>query len=231
MTYYDKNLIVQFLDGKGDGIITAGSSDLKSLIESETGKDTVPIVTVPYVIPRPFGLGRDKRDELAAALGDLTTDSRLYLRGHGDWEQRTLGSWDAREVGGVLGGKLKVSPKLISVTGCRCARAVAPGAESNTMVSGAQRVAANKLLLEESPKSFVGLLHSRLQRYGITSPLVGRVFFVTVVGSDHRGNDGQWRVGQKITAISGDERNHRPYSKIRFDWVGEDQKAEWVRYS
>ncbi|MCW5834642.1 MAG: hypothetical protein KIS78_19725 [Labilithrix sp.] len=229
MTYYDKNLIVQFLDGNGDDIIKNGSRDLKALLESESGPNIVPIVTVPFVAPRPFGLDRDKRAELAAALGDLSSDSRLYLRGHGDWERRTLGGWSAREVGGVLGGRLRISPKLISVTGCRCARAVAPGAESNTTVSGAARVAANRLLLEESPSSFVGVLHFRLRRHGITSPMVGRVFFVTVIGAPE--NDAQLSVGQKITAISGDERNHRPQSKIRFDWEGTTQTAAWVRYS
>ena len=223
---YDTNVIVQFLTGSADGIITTGTGSLQTKLG--IGDDHV--VTVNFCGNRPFGIPPVKRQELSMALGFLITQSRLYLRGHGDWQNRTLGGWSAREVAGALRQNgLAISPQMVSVTGCQCARAVAPGVEGRTYNTDFfQKQAANQLLLEKSVHSFAGLLHDRLGRLGILSPVYGRVFSVTIIGD----NDEHLMVGQKITALpNGDEKNHRRYSKILFTRKQGQAVQEWVDYT
>lgn len=219
---YDTNVIVEFLSGSGDDTITTGTARLKRRVNAPDDQ----VVTISQCGPRPFGMSRATRRELGTALGALTTQSRLYLRGHGDWQARTLGGWLAHEVAGALAlCQLRLSPALISVTGCRCARALAPGAEGKSFSGYKERHDAENVLLEISTHSFAGLLHGALRKHGITSPVYGRIYTVTVVGE----GDEDLSPGQKITATpSGDERHHRRHSKIMFTWNGATQQQQWV---
>jgi hypothetical protein len=221
---YDTNVIVQFLNGNGDDIITRGTNSLKNKLHLADDH----VVTINWCGYRPFGMPPVERQALATGLGYLTAQSRLYLRGHGDWEHRTLGGWTAREVAGALvQNGLALSPQMISVTGCQCARALPPGNEGKEFVGFQQQMAASQLLLEQSTHSFAGILHSRLRPLGVTSPVFGRVFSITVIGD----NDEHLMEGQKITALpNGNEKSHRRRSKILFTWNGGTQVQEWVQY-
>jgi hypothetical protein len=219
---YDTSVIVQFLTGAGDDIITTGTNRMRVRL----GIANDHVATVGFCAARPFGMPLVTEQALTTALGFLTGQSRLYLRGHGDWEHARLGGWSAREVAAALFKcGLVISPQMISVTGCQCARAVAPGAEGKSFSNYHERSGAEVVLLERSTHSFAGQLHSRLCPRGITSPVHGRVYTLTVVGGD----DDDLESGQKITATpSGQEKHHRRHSKIRFDWNGGNPTQSWV---
>ncbi len=219
---YDTNVIIQFLSGNGNHVITGGTQRM----QKKLGIPAQQVVTVEAFGPRPFSMSAATRQELTVALAVLTGQSRLYLRGHGDWKHTTLGGWTPGEVAGaLLLGGLAVTPALISVTGCQCARAVSPGAEGKSLSTFPERSAAEMVLLARSTHSFAGLLHGRLCQRGITSPLFGRVYSVSVVDD----GDDEHLAGQKVTATpGGDTRRHRRRSKVRFDWVGGQSVQQWV---
>jgi hypothetical protein len=222
MVAYDTSVIVQFLSGTGNEVITGGTDRMQTRL----GIADDHVATVESFGARPFGMPPATRQAVSTALGYLTTQSRLYLRGHGDWEHSTLGGWTPKQVAGALQlCGLAISPAMISVTGCRCARAVAPGDEGKSFSSYGQRAAAEGALLQRSTFSFAGQLHAQLCGRGITSPLYGRIYTVTVVGD----NDEDLEAGQKITATpSGEERHHRHHSKIRFDCINGQSTQSWA---
>jgi hypothetical protein len=216
MAVYDKSLIVEFLSGSGDDIITTGSANLRKKVGA-------PIVTIGPCMPKPFGLPLTKREELKKAFKTLTDQSRLYLRGHGDWKNRTLGGWTGKEVAAVLKMCGLTAPKLISVTGCNGARFTGYSKTESDYFAGtfAEVRTARNALLDASTSSFAGQLHFELgQSCGIRSDLTGRTYYLSVHDD-----------GSKITADEmGSEKHHRPYSKIRFYWQGGQQMREWVVY-
>jgi hypothetical protein len=220
---YDTSVIVQFLTGAVDDVITTGTNRMRVRL----GIPHDHVATVNFCAARPFGMPLLTEQAVTTALGYLTGQSRLYLRGHGDWEHARLGGWSAREVAGaLLKCGLAISPQMISVTGCQCARAVAQGAEGKSFSSYHERTQAEVVLLERSTFSFAGQLHSRLCARGITSPVHGRIYTLTVVGAD---NEDDLESGQKITATpSGQEKHHRRHSKIRFDWNGGYPTQTWA---
>jgi hypothetical protein len=232
---YDRNVIVQFLTGSGDATITRGTNDLAAKVNTNR------IVTVdvrPNTLLPPGAL----KNALTAELGGLTAQSRLYLRGHGDWKHRTLGGWTARHVTGLLVSCGLAQPRLISVTGCNCARTVDFGAEASSGGGGEsyhQVKAARQGLLDGSVHSFAGLLHYRLgNNHGIRCDLYGRTYFVTVLGplgatENLRDMYAELGEGRKITATdrADSEKHDRAFSKIRFYWNGAQQMREWVQYA
>src|SRR5262245_42704716 len=98
-------VIIEFLTGVDDADITEGTAALQDLRGGQ--KFT-------------FHQGEEvgAREGLADALQSLNNGGRLYLRGHGDWEMKTLGGRKPEVVIKCLSGLTGTSNVTVSVTGC-----------------------------------------------------------------------------------------------------------------
>lgn len=152
-----KQIIVQFLTGQDDDPITTGSRALRDRFKSDAKyghrQNDSPIYTVRGVPGQPIvtdeqGVNIDKpglRKAIAACDG---VTSRMYLRGHGDWQSCKLGQWSAEDIDDLIDNGFYV--ETISVTGCRLGRA-----PTTTNLD------ANSVRLAQSGASFAGKLAVR----------------------------------------------------------------------
>ncbi len=147
--------------------------------------------------------------EVAVALkeaGGLSLDSRVYLLGHGDWQQQTLGGAKGEWVADALSKLPKVN--RVSVFGCSLAR---------------DKTASIEHLVTQSANSFAQMLHLLL--FG-ESDVYARVFDVKVTLDGSRQT--YLEDAKSFDSSLADYRNRRAASKIRFYFASSVQKREWV---
>src|SRR5215471_160022 len=118
---YDRQVVVTFLGLKE-------ADDRKHFEPQWTALAEKAKQAKPKPIETEFVICRHKEgnpDQLGASglanLKQLTSESRLYLLGHGEFAERTLGGWGYETVIQVLNGRLK-AVKLVNVIGCSLAR-------------------------------------------------------------------------------------------------------------
>lgn len=210
MPGYDRNLILVFLDGSDAPDLNAQARALQA--KSESGGRPAAIASVRF--------DRDTSSFEAAeltplrkAIGELTTESRLYLLGKGDWRLRTLGMASAEQVADLLGAARLRDVKTLSIVSDALGRDVQP-LESD--------------VVPEISDSFAAQLHRRLrERYNVCTTVHARVSRV-VVSTDPA------TLGRKRTANAEDELDspteghHRQHSKLRFFWKDGRQERDWA---
>jgi hypothetical protein len=196
MAKYDRQLIVAFLEGDGQASTLDQAESLNQKQRAE------PLDTEIVTVRSGAGV-----EDLQAALARLSTHSRLYLVGSGDWRQRTLSGWLPEDVADLLGQQRMPAVKVISIV----ADSLGRGADDDLM------------------DSFAALFHRRLKEaWQIRTVVRARVLKVTVI-SDELAR------GRKVTAFEEESpgealshEHHRPHSKVKLDWDGETQRAEWA---
>ena len=202
----DRQVIVQL---GTDGTITQGSNRLdgKGKVQSEI-----------VVIHAGTGVGElsmfkyaDVR-ALTAAFSNLTTNSRVYVRGHGDWVNQCIETYDAETVALLLAKAKMPSVQVVSVTGCELARD--EGGNASPTAPGNTR-------LTNSINSFCGKLHAALKRRGITTVVHGRVFDVYV-----KKNGSKQTFPDDDTELNPQHQMNR--SKVVFSWNGNTQHRAWA---
>jgi hypothetical protein len=125
-----KQIIVQFLTGQDDDPITAGSQALQDRFKTDAKygirQNDSPIYTVRGGPGQPIvtdeqgvNVGKAGLRNAIGACDGVT--SRMYLRGHGDWQNCKLGQWSAKDIDDLIDNGFYVG--TISVTGCRLGRA------------------------------------------------------------------------------------------------------------
>jgi hypothetical protein len=149
---------------------------------------------------------------LTSAFSNLTTNSRVYLQGHGDWINQRLENYNAEAMALLLASAKMPSVRIVSVLGCSLARdlnmAVAPNAVGDARLSN-------------SVNSFAASLHGALKRRGITSDVYARVFDVTIVPTGSKNTFADDVDDNSIT-------HKLPHSKVRFYWTGNTQVRAWA---
>jgi hypothetical protein len=251
---FDRDVIVQFLVGDSfDSIITQGTTDLMLKLHPDPEEDVILSMGDDMVMksdrdskedvislkgpPGVEHVGADQKAKLQAKLQPSDGAFRLYLRGHGIWENKTLGGWSPQQVAQLLLEANLTKVDLISVTGCNLARNVAIGDETKRVTPSDKEsiVDAREGLLKESVNSFAGELHRLLK--SLNCKLYGRTYYVNVAGAKSIPNQlsllyRKHGPGIKATSptISGGELRQRPFSKILFYWEGGEQKWKWVEY-
>lgn len=196
MAKYDRQLIVAFLEPDGQ------SSTLEQAESLNQKQRAEPLDTEIVTVSSNAGV-----ENFQATLARLSTDSRLYLVGSGDWRQRTLSGWLPEKVADLLGKHRMPAVKVISIV----ADSLARGTDDDRM------------------DSFAALFHRRLKEaWHIRTVVRARVLKVTVI------SDALMR-GRKVTSFEESSprealshEHHRPHSKVTLGWDGETQLAEWA---
>jgi hypothetical protein len=198
---YSRQLIV-------DGFRLNSERQREKFLTDKAKNATPPLPTESVLFPRDGQPGAlAAKFKLAAAVGKLDKNSRLYLIGHGNWQAQTLGGASADTWANTLIKAGLKAVKIVSVTGCQTAR------DFDT---------ASDLRVTQSADSFAARLHVKLKELGCHTDLYGRAYKVRI----RSGNDGAKR-GAKYT----EGQFHRPNSKIFFTWEGDRQVRKWVDYT
>lgn len=158
----------------------------------------------------------------------VTTSSRVYLVGSGDWQHKKLSGWLPEEVADLLGQAGMPSVKVISIVADGLGRGAADPARSGSL---------------ECMDSFAALFHRRLKEtWQIRTVVNARVVKVAVVlsAADRSTTDGEPAYGRKVTLLEGEtlegetleetlrQGHHRPHTKVKFAWEADVQRAEWA---
>src|SRR5262249_30348799 len=121
---FKHQVFIEYLTGSDDGVIETGTDALIA------GGKEKHIESIRLKLPLPSGSrgGSANRRKLSDASLDIKWPFRLYLRGHGDWKNQSLGDRTAQQVAAdvnlLTGSKLE-HVILISITGCKLARPAA----------------------------------------------------------------------------------------------------------
>lgn len=217
---YPSQLIVQFLEGEGDQTIINGTNALNKLGNDKGIASSIVTINKSSNPFRKFS--KSDVAGLGPALGRLSRQSRLYIRGHGDYAAQKIGAWGANEVADLLAGHGLPAVSLISVTGCELGR---------------DRGTANDNRIGGSMNSFASHFHLRLkEKHGIRTVVYARVHCVAVGNSSKgAGVDDPSVRGHKTTFDDDDEMPggfaggaHRVHSKLKFWWDLNVQRREWA---
>jgi hypothetical protein len=149
---------------------------------------------------------------LTAAFSNLTTNSRVYLQGHGYWTTQRLEVYDAEAIALLLASAKMPSVRVVTVLGCSLAR------DAGVMVAAN---APGDVRLSNSINSFGGQLHAALKRREITSDVYARVFDVAIQPWGSKGTFAHDVDDNSVT-------HKLPHSKVRFYWHGNTQMRAWA---
>lgn len=158
------------------------------------------------------------------ALGELTQDSRLYLHGHGSWQEQLLGGLPPNAAADLLVAHGFGAAAVISLLGCRLARPVELGGTGSLL---------------ESTDSFAARFHARLKtRHGIRTVVHARTGDVAIHDPDQADlypefAHAELKPGAKLAWDGVDGQTipmlHQPsHTKIAYAWVGETQVRSWA---
>jgi hypothetical protein len=229
MAKYDRQLIIALLTGDEHDASTAAQA--RALNEKERAEELdSEIVTVRYDASTAGTFSASGVEELRQALAGrlavsrpVTAGSRVYLVGSGRWRQRRLAAWLPEEVAELFGQVNMPDVKVISIVADELGRG------SSAMEQQGQ---------PECMDSFAAVFQRRLKEVCQIRPAVhARVMKVAVVlpGTDGRPAAGAPAPGRKVTALEGEtladalsRGHHRPRSKVKFYWEGDEQRAEWA---
>lgn len=219
---YDRQLVVSFYTGAGDDIIRDSSVELAKAFAKLKGVSG--LSGVVSIDSDNFSTeNRQDLTNLAEQMRDLTTESRLYLNGHGDWEAQKLGALGPKEVAKILVSAGMPAVKTICITACGLGRKRTTG------------------LIFKSTSSFASKFHSYLkEKYSIKCEVHAYVLSMAVYGPTTemiRDEKDPVKIeahkllyGRKFTF--GDGHNNiawkRPMSKRILTWEGEKQRINWA---
>jgi hypothetical protein len=152
------------------------------------------------------------RAELKASMSELTSHSRVYLYGHGDWQQQTMGGATAEQLAQALADMPIV--QLVSLICCDAAVDQSQGEK--------------ELRVSLSANSLASHLHKLLHEQGQKVTLYARTMMMAVI----------W-TGAKLTSTQTDvtvtnllnPKSKCPFSKVVFDWDGATQRRRWYDYA
>lgn len=229
MAKYDRQLIIVFLtDSVQDTSILAQATALNEKERDETIDSEIVTIRPSALLIRAFEEA-DIEDLRQALVGrsrvsrSITTNSRVYLVGSGDWQHRILSTWSPEEVADLLGQENTPAVKVISIVGGCLGRGGTASTEPEQ---------------PECMDSFAALFHRRLKDVWQIRTLVhARVLQVTVVlpSTNFPPVADTPASGQKVTLVDGEtidetrsRGHHRPHSKVKFRWEGEAQRVEWA---
>ena len=197
--------------------------DTKVHLEEKAGKKNVECNSIELdTTKEPSAEDIKSLKEKIAWLGD----GRLYIAGHGDWENQKVGHWDAGQVAKLVGVE-GASFQLVSLTGCRVGRDKLD--KANPRQEGPIGVyVANSL------DSFASKFHLALgQEHALKIDVYARVF-----GTQADKSPTVLTMLDDILDIQPDKAKAEALAepvmnavidkKLRFYWVGETQKREWV---
>jgi Peptidase C80 family len=226
---YSGQLIINLLTGTDDGIITTGSDGLHKKFVQNNPLKPARVVTLTLgdktallagqgaatdAVGQPANLGQE--------IAQVTDETRLYIRGHGDWANQTVGGWTGEEVAQLLAGRGLGTDRLVNVTGCK---------------SGKDSDAAGTTRVTNSMDSFAARLHRALKTpHGLECMVAARVYYVTVMNVDIPAALPGQPASLLVTKLTRDEedwtpQNHRPQSKVLFLWVNGQQVRKWWDYA
>jgi hypothetical protein len=173
-----------------------------------------------------FSTSRKPRQEEVEALGELISwlgSGRLYIVGHGDWQNQKVGSWTANMVAQLM-AREGASYQLVSLTGCRTGRDRLDSA--NPRQEGPIGV-----YLANSMDSFASVFHNKLKEYGVVTEVYARVWGTqanmkpTVLTMTDDINHLKLEADRAfLFQLAGEVSN----KKLRFYWEDEVQRREWV---
>jgi|GEM_PF-6759781 len=145
----------------------------------------------------------------------LEANDRIYLIGHGNWRQQTIGGCGVRSVAKIFSQWNLPQYILISILGCSLAR------DDDSEGYG---------LLAHSIDSFASNLHKRLKdKYKIRTIVYARVQHVGMSGTEQVGRKGVYL--KKTHVEKGKIAYRHDRSKVRFWWKGDLQMRAWVNYT
>ncbi|WP_020481417.1 C80 family cysteine peptidase [Methylomonas sp. MK1] len=223
MPNYDRQLIIQVLTSSGDESIKSGSEALNKRATQNGISSTV--ITYPaHASGTKFKI---LEFQLREQLVKLTDKSRVYIRGHGDWIEATSGGIKGEDMADTLHRLGMPRVKVISITSCK----------------GARGAYFKSNLLSKGDQSFAGQFHARLHDHGIDTTVYARIHNVFVTDEGFAKKYGG-KLGEKSTRdtfdaepdegiAAGDDKhvNHRPESKMKFEWKNGRQERNWVDYA
>jgi len=158
---------------------------------------------------------------LKKAMSDVTTGTRLYLIGHGEWQQQTMGGLKASVWARRLAAcGLKKVPKLISIVGCNAARD-----KGTTKVNR----------INVSISSFASQFHEKLktvhglETFVFARPYTVRVYSGGVKKKTTHTHEGRALPDKKLPS-NAKEQHHGERRKLCFFWENGVQKRKWVVY-
>lgn len=199
---YDRSLIITVA---ADATIRANARNVRTRI----GKSA----TVVHISLKMLqGTGRFARAELKESLSQLTRHSRVYLYGHGAWQEQTLGGASADELVRALTDMPAV--KTVSLICCDAA------------IDGSQGEKGLRVAL--SANSLASDLHDKLRKQGKAVTLYARTMLMGVRPSGHKVTGTAIDSSTKGLA---DPKWRSPFTKVVFDWDGDKQRRRWYDYT
>lgn len=219
---YTNQLIIQFLSGVGDDVITDHEEALnnKAYFKHDGELTSQTITLTPRFMQMTINnVGEDPTlaEGIREAVGKMTNNTRVYLCGHGDWVTQTLGGFSMGFVASVLNLCQAPNDSVISVVGCQLARD--------------KRLAAYGKLCSNSINSFGSKLHQRMwSKYQKKYVLFARTYNVGVYPDGKIGGRKLIFLADTLTPKVEDQREKHPKSKVMFCWAGDTQVRRWVDY-
>jgi hypothetical protein len=211
---FDRQLIVQFLTGTGDDIITEGTAALEAVATIPTEVLTIrpTAALIKGGLFARFELA-NLVEEMKVKMGRLTQNSRVYLRGHSDWKNCLLADFDAAIVAKLTAEAGMPRVRLVSILGCSLARDV--GSDPSRRVL-------------DSANSFASEYHAILKKkYEIKTFVAARTFPLAIgIEADIRGVKFTGARKKGIPMLM-----NQPHSKILFYWDGDRQMRLWADYT
>lgn len=225
MPKYSTQLIVQ---ANPDNTISTGSTRLAAKAVN-SGNGAIPILEFPSRHNNKYTPGR--LAALRNALKNLDGNSRLYIRGHGNSTQQTVGGVGWNEWAETLVACGLPSVSLISICACKAGRdASVPKANDNLQLSmndDFEIPGPGGVLLQQTADSFASNFHRRLGALGVRTTVFARVFNVQIGGGGGAAPSGGKSTGSQNTI---GRQHHRVRSKLGYSWTGARQVREWVLY-
>lgn len=200
MPHGKKFLIVQILTGANDTVITNGTQYLRTRltkVKNNTDVDST-------LILRPKD---DASDEwYTGPIAEVGETGIVYLRGHGNWQQRTLGGRPADDVVKLFANLPEGA--IVNVVGC------------NTAVGAA---ADGDPLGDVSVNSFSGTLHLLLKAKRTTVIARSQPVQVNEDGTKVTYANRNLDIANPSMEDMLDKEKKRPGSKVEFYWQGDQQ--------
>ena len=154
---------------------------------------------------------------LTSAFKNLTTNSRVYLQAHGDWQGQRLDQYDATQIGLLLASAKMPAVKILSVLGCEMGRDLGT---------------ANDCRVSNSVNSFASQLQVELKNRGIAVDIYARTAIIDFYSDiwsnevDKYGRKGTFDDYDQFEAGSFQKRTR---SKLLFTWEN-GQQARYYAY-
>ncbi|WP_347986586.1 hypothetical protein [Methylomonas sp. AM2-LC] len=217
---YDRQLIIQFLCGdSSDKLITDNAKAINNRAISKGLKSH--IVTLPMWNGF-FGniTGHFQLKSLKHELSKLTSKSRVYIQGHGDWQSQKVADWTADFSVDFLVGCGLPAVKMVSILACEAGRDLG---------------SANDIRVTNSADSYGSKFHKRMfTKHGLKIEVYARVYCVVPIGPAAQSVFGldKDQLGRKATSDENDDAMLSQYgrtkSKLRFYWLNGQQVREWA---